>query len=246
MNCFQWGEIDKYILLHVYSSFVGWFFFNWNYVSPLKTTKIFFYFPHNTDGGSGFQYINNTFETIFHYFWNKMFFGKCLGILALSTILTLNSIYSTSNFTDKNFKMYSKLLSSTNYDPRMKPSSNVEIKVSLSLKQIVSLDEKSQLMISNSFLSIEWQDPRLAWNPLDNDNLTRCLVPTSSIWVVDLFVINSVSDGYVRIPPQSLAHVNYDGRVYVVLSLSSLTTRCKVNVKHYPFDTQKCSVIFYD
>ena len=62
--------------------------------------------------------------------------------------------------------------------------------------------------------------------------------------MIDLFVINTAdSNGYVQIPSQSLAYVNYEGWVYVVFSLTSLKTRCKINVKYYPFDTQNCSVL---
>ena len=40
----------------------------------------------------------------------------------------------------------------------------------------------------------------------------------------------------------SLARVKNDGQIYVVFSLTSLKTRCKMSIKYYPFDSQYCSI----
>ena len=173
-----------------------------------------------------------------------MSFEMFLFTASFFLIFSIKVIFSESNTTDENYNIYNDLLLS-GYNPKMRPSNFVYIKVSFSLKQIVSIDEKNQIMTSNSYVAIEWIDPRLIWNPLDYGNITKCLAPASSLWIVDLFVINSASaaGGYINIPSQVLALLRNDGLVYVILSLTNLQTRCKIDVKHYPFDTQKCSVI---
>ena len=131
-----------------------------------------------------------------------------------------------------------------NYNKNVRPKDSVEVTPSFSLKQVVSIDEKNQIMTSNSYMGLSWQDERLTWNPHDFNEVNDTLIPTSLLWIIDLFVINTAdSNGYVSIPSSSLASVDFNGSIYVVFSLTSLKTRCKMNVKYYPFDSQTCSVI---
>ena len=130
------------------------------------------------------------------------------------------------------------------YNKIVRPDDQVKISIKFSVKQIVSFDEKNQIMTSNSFLSLIWTDNRLDWNPTDYDDAENILISSNSIWMPDIFIINTAeTNGYVPIPTSSLARVNNLGRVYVLFSLTSLKTRCKMSVKYYPFDTQNCSIV---
>jgi hypothetical protein len=52
-----------------------------------------------------------------------------------------------------------------NYLKTIRPSSLTSIEIKLSIKQINSLDEKNQVLISNSYFSCVWTDSRLSWDP---------------------------------------------------------------------------------
>ena len=131
-----------------------------------------------------------------------------------------------------------------NYNKNVRPKDYVVVTPAFSLKQVVSIDEKNQIMTSNSYMGLYWQDERLTWNPNDFNGVTDTLIPTNLLWIIDLFVINTAeSNGYVPISSSSMASVDSEGNIYVVFSLTSLKTRCKMNVKYYPFDSQACSVI---
>ena len=111
------------------------------------------------------------------------------------------------------------------------------------MKQLVNLDEKNQIMTSSSTLSLSWSDWRLVWQESDFGHVSEILIPMSLLWKLDLYVINSANaNGFISIPGQSLAIVQNDGSIFVVLSLVNLRTRCDINIKTYPFDTQKCPV----
>ena len=70
------------------------------------------------------------------------------------------------------------------------------------------------------------------------------MIPASSIWLPDLFVLNAAStSGFVPISSSNLAVVNATGYVYLVISVSNMQTRCKINAFYFPFDTQNCSII---
>ena len=130
-----------------------------------------------------------------------------------------------------------------NYNKNVRPENKVDFVAFFSLKQMVSIDEKSQIMTTNSYVALFWNDKRLKWNPSDYNGITYTLIPASQLWMMDFFVINTAdTNGYVPIPAQTLAYVNNDGYVYSVFSLTSLKTRCRMDVKYYPFDSQNCSV----
>jgi len=123
-------------------------------------------------------------------------------------------------------------------------------------------------MTSSFYLACEWFDRRLIWDPKDKTygNLTggykNCfqnynkiknlyksiflsvMVPSSSIWLPDLFVLNAASaSGFVPISASNLAVVNASGFVYLVVSVSNMQTRCKINAFYFPFDNQNCSIV---
>ena len=164
--------------------------------------------------------------------------------LTLALIFEIDFILSV-NVQNRNdqFRVYSKIYNDSRYNKNIRPDESVDFTASFSLKQIVSIDEKNQIMTSNSYLGLSWLDQRLKWNPEDYNDVKYILIPTSQLWIVDLFVINTAeTNGFITIPTQSLASVSSNGYVYVVFSLTSLKTRCQLNVKYFPFDTQNCSV----
>ena len=51
-----------------------------------------------------------------------------------------------------------------NYVRTIRPDITVSVAISIQLKQIISLDEKNQILSTTSFISQTWYDPRLSWN----------------------------------------------------------------------------------
>ena len=116
------------------------------------------------------------------------------------------------------------------------------IQADINFNQIISMNEKTQIMTTGVLLKFYWKDSRLSWNATEYD-INNILIPASSIWVPDFFVINTAdSNGFINIPPQSLALVDSNGNVYLAISLSSLNTRCDMNIMSFPYDTQKCPI----
>ena len=172
-----------------------------------------------------------------HFILNKFEF-----ILTLIVILIDSKM--AQQYLDQTIKEYLIVGNITNvYNSKIRPSPKVEIKMSMSLKQIMTIDEKNQIMTSSSSLSLQWMDTRLVWNSSDFNNVSEILFPTNQLWTPDMFVINTAdTGGYIPISSQSLALIQDDGYIYVVFSLANLKTRCDMKIKAYPFDTQKCSV----
>ena len=131
------------------------------------------------------------------------------------------------------------------YNKLVRPVANLNLSLRISMRQLISIDEKNQIMTSSFYLTCQWIDGRLKWNPSKTyGNLTEIVLPATSIWTPDLFVINTASaTGFITVSSSNLALVNNQGYVYLIVSVTNLQTRCKMNVYYFPFDKQICSIM---
>ncbi|CAF2011275.1 unnamed protein product [Rotaria magnacalcarata] len=130
------------------------------------------------------------------------------------------------------------------YNKNIRPDDQVSVDITAKLKQILTLDEKQQIMTSSLFISQTWFDDRLSWTPnATNGNITVVMLPVKSIWIPDTMILNSADpSGYFTVNDYSLASIYYDGQVYLILPALAIKTKCNVAVKNFPFDKQVCSI----
>ncbi|CAF1318946.1 unnamed protein product [Rotaria sordida] len=130
------------------------------------------------------------------------------------------------------------------YEKTIRPANQVSVEITAALQQIVSIDEKQQIMTSTSFISQSWLDDRLSWTPnASNDNINVVMLSVKSLWIPDTMVLNSAdANGYLTVSDYSLASVIYTGEVYMILPALSVKTRCNFMVQKFPFDKQMCSI----
>ena len=130
------------------------------------------------------------------------------------------------------------------YNKFIRPENTVSVRITTEIRQIVSIDEKQQIMTSSSFISQAWRDERLSWTPSpSNFDISVLMIPVKSIWIPDTMVLNSAdSSGYFTISDYALASVNWFGEVYMILPALAIKTRCNLYVQRFPFDAQMCSI----
>ena len=122
-----------------------------------------------------------------------------------------------------------KLILNSNYDNTIQPQDLVKIKIGLAFKQIVKLDQTSQILTSSSFLICLWIDQRLSWNITEYQK-ESIILKANQIWLPDLYVINSgESNGFLQVNDYSLATVTNDGFVIMAYPLNSKFILLKVN-----------------
>ena len=111
-----------------------------------------------------------------------------------------------------------------------------------SLKQIVSFDEKNQVLTTNFYLLLTWFDPRCSWNSAKYGS-TFIVAPALSFWLPDLAILNAASgESLIKYSTTQTVLISKDGQIFLTLGFPSQATKCKLNVYNYPFDTQKCSI----
>ncbi|KAI6189863.1 Neur-chan-memb domain-containing protein [Aphelenchoides bicaudatus] len=142
-----------------------------------------------------------------------------------------------------NYRLYEDLLRNYNKAARpvRHPSQVVNVTMSAFLYQIFKLDAvKNTISLSGSF-ELYWQDIGLSWNPANYDGATEVFLPSSRIWLPELSLYYSVNFNLaVNLVSNNDAprHVRW----YLPYSTESLCS--SVDVKFFPFDIQRCTLLF--
>lgn len=136
----------------------------------------------------------------------------------------------------------------TDYDSNLIPicstGSNVTLNIDLALRQIMDLNEREQILSTNIWLRLTWNDCRLEWDPTSYDNLTYLMLTYSNVWFPDISVYDSAAEEVMFPGIENFrAYISSSGLVSYNFPTVAKTI-CRVNVKYFPFDTQECSLQF--
>ena len=131
------------------------------------------------------------------------------------------------------------------YNRIIQPSEKVSINVTASLKQILSIDEKQQIMITSIHFSQQWIDQRLQWNPADFNGIQVTFIQANKIWLPDTVILNAAEgNGFLTINDFNLVIVRHDGQVYFTITSFQTRTKCDLDIDAFPFDKQVCLISF--
>lgn len=140
-----------------------------------------------------------------------------LNIVILITSIVLST--SAQNIAIE--KLLKRSLLNTDYDRTIRPADTVEIYLQFLFKQIVSLDDKNQIITSSSTLLVSWFDTRLTWNNVSLYPLESITVKANQLWLPDLYVINAAdSNGFLTVSDSNMALTTYYGKITVTFGLN--------------------------
>ncbi|MCI4374754.1 hypothetical protein PGIGA_G00009800 [Pangasianodon gigas] len=153
---------------------------------------------------------------------------------------------TSSQGADTEERLVEHLLNPAHYNKLIRPATNgselVTVQLMVSLAQLISVHEREQIMTTNVWLTQEWQDYRLTWDPDKFDGMKKVRLPSKHIWLPDVVLYNN-ADGMYEVSFYSNAVVSYDGSVFW-LPPAIYKSACKIEVKHFPFDQQNCTLSF--
>ncbi|XP_077446502.1 neuronal acetylcholine receptor subunit alpha-7-like [Stigmatopora argus] len=113
---------------------------------------------------------------------------------------------------------------------------------SLSLIQIMDVDEKNQVLTTNMWLRMNWFDHYLQWNQSEHPGVKNLRFTTEQIWTPDILLYNSADDDFDSTFKTNVL-VNSSGFAEY-LPPGIFTSTCSVDVRWFPFDVQKCVLKF--
>ena len=64
------------------------------------------------------------------------------------------------------------------------------VKMGIKMSQIIGIDMKRQIMITNVWVEQEWIDYKLKWDPADYGGVKHLHVPSNDIWLPDIVLYN--------------------------------------------------------
>jgi hypothetical protein len=93
-------------------------------------------------------------------------------------------------------------------------------------------------------LGLSWQDERLVWDSSRYNNLSSIVVPQDQVWTPSIFIRNSATKVKKLGLDNNVVTISNDG--YVSLNIGDyIETACNFDVTHFPFDHQKCEILFF-
>ncbi|CAG5136305.1 unnamed protein product, partial [Candidula unifasciata] len=126
--------------------------------------------------------------------------------------------------------------------PVMEATDTMVVNFSLSLIQILDVDEKNQVFKTNIWYHYRWRDIILQWNPSHYDNITNIRIPSNKIWLPDILLYN-FADDRLREQRDALVVVEHTGDL-LWMPQAILNSSCTFDTLFFPFDDQTCHLKF--
>uniref|UniRef100_A0A671SNY2 Neuronal acetylcholine receptor subunit beta-2-like n=1 Tax=Sinocyclocheilus anshuiensis TaxID=1608454 RepID=A0A671SNY2_9TELE len=162
------------------------------------------------------------------------------------TIISPKKILVTVWCAEVEERLVNYLLSPDRYNKLIRPAVNksqqVTIAIQVSLAQLISVNEREQIMTTNCWLTQVWNDYRLMWDPEEYEGIRKVRLPSQHIWLPDI-VLYKNADGTYEVSFYSNAVVSNNGEV-AWLPPAIYKSACKIEVRDFPFDQQNCTLKF--
>ncbi|KAF6726528.1 Neuronal acetylcholine receptor subunit beta-2 [Oryzias melastigma] len=126
--------------------------------------------------------------------------------------------------------------------PAVNKSQQVTISIQVSLSQLISVNEREQIMTTNLWLFQEWNDYRLRWDPDKYEGIKKLRIPSKLIWLPDIVLYNN-ADGVYEVSFYCNAVVSNTGDIFW-LPPAIYKSACAIEVQNFPFDQQNCTLKF--
>ncbi|XP_029284573.1 neuronal acetylcholine receptor subunit alpha-7a isoform X1 [Cottoperca gobio] len=164
---------------------------------------------------------------------------KVLLVLAVTAVTVKVSVQGPAQR-----RLYKDLM--TGYNPLERPvvndSRSLTVHLGLSLMQIMDVDEKNQVLTTNIWLQLYWDDSYLQWNTSDYTGVTNVRFPDHLIWKPDILLYNSADERFDATFHTNIL-VNSSGSCSY-LPPGIFKSTCYIDVRWFPFDVQKCELKF--
>ncbi|XP_055376631.1 neuronal acetylcholine receptor subunit alpha-7-like isoform X2 [Condylostylus longicornis] len=108
--------------------------------------------------------------------------------------------------------------------------------------QIIDVDEKNQLLVTNVWLKLEWNDMNLRWNTSEYGGVKDLRIPPHRIWKPDVLMYNSADEGFDGTYQTNVVVRSNGSCLYVPPGIFKST--CKIDITWFPFDDQRCEMKF--
>ncbi|KAF8375735.1 acr-24 [Pristionchus pacificus] len=145
------------------------------------------------------------------------------------------------------------LTDSRRYDRRVRPVVNhsqpTTVMFSMSLYQILSINEKLQNVDLNVWVIQKWRDDFLGWNPVNYGYINQTILPYDHIWLPDTYLYNSVvmnreeTERYINVVITTNYWEGQGGAEVQFMYPALYRTSCQLDIRFFPYDQQNCTLV---
>ncbi|KAI6175752.1 hypothetical protein M3Y97_00724000 [Aphelenchoides bicaudatus] len=145
------------------------------------------------------------------------------------------------------------LMDPRRYDSRIRPvlnhSNPTRISFSMSLYQILSINEKFQTVDLNIWVIQKWHDEFLGWTPHKYGMINATILPYLKTWLPDTYVYNSVimnreeTERYINVVVTTNYWKKRRGSHIMFMYPALYRTSCRIHIRFFPYDLQNCTLI---
>ncbi|XP_071532632.1 acetylcholine receptor subunit alpha-type acr-16-like [Panulirus ornatus] len=136
------------------------------------------------------------------------------------------------------FKHYNKKIR-----PIISHDDVITVHFQIALFNVLSLDSKKGVMVTNTEMVMTWVDPYLTWRPEDYNHTTVMRVLYSDVWHPDVILYNTADTSYESSMIHTNIIVSHDGTCKLMVH-AVLTSVCDIDIQWFPFDQQTCKMNF--
>ncbi|XP_025831790.1 neuronal acetylcholine receptor subunit alpha-3-like [Agrilus planipennis] len=200
-----------------------------------------------------FSRINNSSnEKVIKIFWKNQV--STVGVtfpnyhpnLSQRRLLQVGNISRKYSKADDNAERLTRDLFS-NYDVNIRAavkfSKSTAVNFTLFLHSLIEVDEKKQILVTDSWILAEWVDYRLQWNVSEYGGLKSLMIPSENIWKPDIKLHNTANRKSNSMQIATFANVSNKGEISFYQQ-GIFYTYCKMDISYFPFDTQTCSLLW--
>ncbi|XP_070540319.1 neuronal acetylcholine receptor subunit alpha-10-like [Ptychodera flava] len=135
----------------------------------------------------------------------------------------------------------------SNYSNLVRPvrdlSTVTNVDMALFLNLVLDMDEKSQTLISNVWVTLSWYDEYIWWNKTEYGGIHDLKIPAEQLWLPDIYFYQNAANKYENFLKGHLAVVYSTGNVLWTAPVI-FRGHCKIKPTYFPFDEQKCTMKF--
>ncbi|XP_031337751.1 neuronal acetylcholine receptor subunit alpha-7 isoform X10 [Photinus pyralis] len=166
------------------------------------------------------------------------------ALALLATVFLLMTMPPDSYQGQHEKRLLNNLL--TPYNVLERPVANesepLEVKFGLTLQQIIDVDEKNQILTTNAWLNLEWNDYNLRWNESEYGGVKDLRITPNKLWKPDVLMYNSADEGFDGTFQTNVVVKHNGSCLYVPPGIFKST--CKIDITWFPFDDQHCDMKF--
>lgn len=158
----------------------------------------------------------------------------------------LSAFIANAGCSESERRLVYDLIEGPGYNPLILPVKNisqaVQVQFGITLFQVISVDERTQIMKTNNWIRMTWNDYQLKWDPTRYDGIEAIRLPCQEVWKPDIVLLNNADGKYEQ---SYCCHtVIYSSGMVMWIPLAIYKSSCTIDVRYFPFDQQECEMKF--